>query len=82
MVLRSVLMPSTLTHIENDAFEACDNLYDVQLSSSLEYIGDRSIFDCPLDNISLPEGLKYIGNNAFGATNLKEIYIPDRKSVV
>lgn len=75
-VLRSVLMPSTLTHIENHAFGICDNLYDVQLSSSLEYIGDDAFSSCPLDNISLPEGLKYIGNAPFSFTNLKEIYIP------
>lgn len=75
--LHSVSMPSTLTHIEEDAFVICENLCDVQLSPSLEFIGDRAFSSCPLASISLPESLKYIGNSAFsGCEGLKTIYIP------
>lgn len=77
MQLRSVSMPSTITRIEEQAFEVCESLYEVQLSTSLEFIGNSAFSSCPLTSISLPESLKFIGNNAFnGCDRLKTIYIP------
>lgn len=77
MQLHSVSMPSTITRIEEQAFEVCESLYEVQLSTSLEFIGNSAFSSCPLTSISLPESLKFIGNNAFnGCDRLKTIYIP------
>lgn len=77
MELHSVSMPSTVTHIEEQAFVLCESLYDVQLSTSLVFIGNSAFSSCPLTSISLPESLKYIGNNAFnGCDRLKTISIP------
>ena len=77
MQLNSVSMPSTVIRIEEQAFEVCESLYDIQLSSSLEYIGFQAFSSCPITTISLPESLKHLDSDAFnGCDRLKSIFIP------
>lgn len=77
--LRSIVLPSYITSIENCGFSGCDNLYSVTTPSTLTKIGDNAFQYCKsLSSINLPEGLTYIGANAFGGycTSLQSIYLP------
>lgn len=76
--LRSIVLPSYITSIENCGFEGCDNLYSVTTPSTLTKIGDQAFQYCKsLSSINLPEGLTYIGCTAFIlCTSLQSIYLP------
>lgn len=76
--LRSIVLPSYITSIENCGFEGCDNLYSVTTPSTLTKIGDYAFQYCKsLSSINLPESLTYIGADAFAlCTSLQSIYLP------
>lgn len=53
------------------------NLYEVKLPTSLTGIDNWAFAYCThLQRIDIPEGVKFIGSNAFYCTNLKEVTFP------
>ena len=56
--LTGVTIPPKCEFIESEAFEGCNRLKYVNAEqSSLNYVGERAMADCPmLDSICLPEG--------------------------
>ncbi len=76
--LQSVVIPSSVTHIGNAAFEQCINLKSVSLSNGLQYIGNRAFAECSqLNNINIPSSVTYLGFNAFEACEkLSVINVP------
>lgn len=77
--LTSVDIPDTVTLLERCCFMYCTSLSQVDLSASLVEIGYDAFYDAPGQaELVLPEGLKIIGNGAFGNWDLlTEITIPD-----
>src|SRR6187399_1691743 len=50
-----LVIPSSVTRIENTAFDTCVNLVNVSLTNGLLYLGQFSFSSCySLTNISLP----------------------------
>lgn len=50
----------------DDAFKDCEYLEDIELPSTINFIGKRAFYNCDkLNNIILPENLVYIGDAAF-----------------
>ena len=80
--LKTIIIPSTVTEIANDAFSFNNTLENVifQENSKLERIGIRAFSGCRnLKNINLPESLSEIGSSAFSScSSLKEITIPKK----
>lgn len=62
--------------ISNDAFELCYNLRKVTFNK-VRSIGESAFCQCfNLEEIHLPEGVRYISNDTFYGSGLKTIYIP------
>ena len=63
---KKVIIPNTVTHIDDYAFAVSNNLESVTIGNSLESIGDMAFMNCPnLKEITLPNSLTKIGANAF-----------------
>ena len=62
----SVTMPDTVTVIENNCFQNCDNLETITLSNSLLEIGHEAFEGCDsLRQIQIPASVRSIGWEAF-----------------
>lgn len=77
--LRNVDLSQTqLKGIEKETFYECENLQEVKLPNTLEYIGYQAFYYAGMPHITLPESLKSIGNCAFwGAKRLVDIVVPN-----
>ena len=64
-LLTSVTFPNTVTEIGASAFEKCDQLEEVTLPPSLEYIGDQAFYNTSSLKINIPRAVKEIGAFAF-----------------
>ena len=66
--LTSITLPATITRIGLSAFEKCTKLKSVELPQNLEEISCYAFYNCKkLERINL-EGVKVIGEGAFGET--------------
>ena len=76
--LNSVIVPNTVTTIEESAFEASTKLRTVVLPNSVENIAIRTFTNCyKLSSVRLPDGITYIPNFMFeGCESLTSLTIP------
>lgn len=72
----SVILPSTATTIEADAFNNFKNLVSVDIPASVTTIGERAFDESGLTSISIPNSVTSIGDNAFEESKLTSITIP------
>lgn len=76
----SISLPTTITRIEESAFEDCRSLrvIDFALPSNLVEIGAWAFYNChALQSLNIPEGVTEIGDGAFyGCTYLTNISLP------
>ena len=64
--LVSVVLPSSITSIDNRAFFGCSSLVSVSIPNSVTGIGKESFMNCSsLQTITIPESMNNIGNSAF-----------------
>jgi hypothetical protein len=77
--LKSIIIPNSVTIIEEWAFYGCTNLTSVNLGNGITRINDIAFQNCTsLTNITIPYGVTYIGEYAFsGCTSLTEVVIPN-----
>ncbi len=83
--LESVIMPDTIISLGMGAFNRCQKLSHVRLSSSLKAIPGVTVFNpegvfekCKkLSEISLPSNLRSIGSYAFYDCGIRNIAIPE-----
>ena len=68
----------TVTMIEVDCFNGCENLKSVKIPESVTVIEDYSFYHCKnLESITIPKNVKNIGFQAFcGCFKLEEVTIP------
>lgn len=73
--LTSIVIPSTVQRIENNAFNSCSLLISVTLSEGLTYIGDHAFGGCTvLPSITIPTTIMSMGKGSFrNCSNLKKI---------
>ena len=74
----SVILPETLTTIEDTAFMNCSKITTLTIPSGVTYIGKNAFAGCTgLTSLEIPAGVTYIGKNAFaGCTGLTSLEIP------
>lgn len=71
-----------VTSIENKLFLDCDNLKSLEIKST-EGIACDAFCDLPsLSDVTLPENLRYIGQDAFANTAVSELVIPKNVEIV
>ena len=63
--LENIFLPSTLTRIEYSAFSSCKDLKDINLPSSLEYIGKCCFSASGLTVVQVPAAGVQAAENAF-----------------
>lgn len=64
--LTEVVLPDTVTEIEEKAFEKCANLFSFTFPNELKIIGEEAFRDCwNLKTLSFPNKLESIGKFAF-----------------
>ena len=74
--LRSIVIPSTVTEIENSSFYNCSGLEKVVLPSKLSKIGDYAFYNCTgLKSFVLPASVKSVGECVFGYANLEHLSV-------
>lgn len=73
--LTSIVIPSSVQRIENDAFNSCTSLISVTLPEGLSYIGDYAFGGCKaLPNITIPSTITSMGKKSFiNCRNLMKI---------
>ncbi len=76
--ITAVILPETVTVIEENAFYNCTQLVSVTLPYGLREIGKSAFADCSrLKSVTLPSSLEIIGETAFDACRaLTQITIP------
>ena len=76
--IESITIPSTVTEIMDSAFDSCENLKIVNLSTGLKIIGPSAFVNCySLTSIEIPEGVTTVGSQAFSrCINLESVSIP------
>ncbi len=74
--LHSVTLSPILATIPDNAFAKCTELSECILPASLESIGKSSFYGTNVD-VTLPSGIKTIGDLAFAHTHLSRITIPN-----
>lgn len=78
--LEEVILPDSLTHIREFAFEKCPNLKTVIIPKSVTHIENQAFDNCTsLENIELPKKLEILGRSVFAkCLNLTSIVMPYR----
>lgn len=75
--LKYVIMPDTITAVDDWAFANCQNLSQVIFSENLKTIGEAAFYNCNnLVGVELPDGLISIGDSAFCSRGLYSVVLP------
>lgn len=74
--LTKVIMPNSVTTVDEGAFMHCENLTCVTISSNVERINSHAFEDTAITEIPLPENLRHIGTQAFSNTQAKRVMLP------
>ena len=82
--LISIILPSSVTVIENGAFIDCTSLTSIEIPSNVTEIGNRAFDGCTsLTSIEIPSSVEAIFEYAFaGCTSLTSIKIPDGVKII
>ena len=80
--IEKVILPSTITMIDEGAFSRCISLKSINLPEGLVAIYDNAFVDTmSLENITFPSTLQVI-RNSFNSSGLKNIVIPGNVKII
>ena len=73
-----LILPKHITEIEEEAFESCSGLSEIDMSDYIQTIGSSAFQNCTkLHNVTLPNSITTIASRIFlGCTNLRTITFP------
>ncbi|MBQ8539432.1 MAG: leucine-rich repeat protein [Ruminococcus sp.] len=81
--VESVVIPDTVTKIDDLAFCQCNSLTSVKMPKTLTYLGEYAFAYTDISTITLPDGIKWIDNSTFSnCTSLESITIPDTVELI
>ena len=80
--LKEIVIPDTVTFIGFAAFEDC--AFDETLTDEFTVLGDHILYryNGEAEDVTIPDGIKYIGEYAFEAKPLKSVTIPGSVKVI
>ena len=78
--LTKVILPSSLTTIDDNSFYNCTSLTSITLSQTVRFIGSSAFYGCKsLSQINLPQEITTIEGGAFERCSaLREVTIPNK----
>lgn len=77
-IIEDVILPDTITVIENGAFECCHNLKSITLSNNLEKIENGAFYSTGLTSVTIPDSVTYIGEYSFSScTDLENVVLSE-----
>ena len=71
--LCSVVLPNSISSIDDYAFSGCYNLSDISLGLSLGYIGSRAFEGCAIHTLNLPASLHGVNSEAFAGSSIVQL---------
>lgn len=81
--LTSIIMPNSVTTIEEGAFWGCHNLTSITISNSVTSIEESAFAECGLSSVTIPNSVTSIGVQAFAWCNgLTSITIPNSVTII
>ena len=82
--IEEVVLPNTVTSINNGAFSSCCNLVKMTIPDGVANIGGAAFEDCrQLKDVTIPDSVEAIGSSAFaGCSSLESVIIPDSVKVI
>ncbi|MDL2254501.1 leucine-rich repeat domain-containing protein [Ruminococcaceae bacterium OttesenSCG-928-I18] len=81
--LQSVQLPDTLQTIGTGCFEKCGALSQAPLPASLTEIGDQAFWQCDLREVTIPNGVAYVGKSAFSTNEqLEKVVLENPETVL
>ncbi len=83
-LVTNLIVPSTVTEIEDYAFYYCTSLTSLTIPDSVTSIGNCAFSGCySLTSVTIGEGVKSIGDHAFfNCRSLKSIKIPESVTII
>ena len=73
--LTGVIIPNSVTTIEDNAFSDCQNLTSIEIPNSVTSIGNGAFYGSGLTSVVIPNSVMKIGRSAFSSTH--QITIPN-----
>ena len=75
--ITSIVLPDSVTNIDDMVFAYCDSLESVIIGNNVENIGAHAFLECySLININIPDSVKIMGDQMFyGCSNLERVTI-------
>jgi hypothetical protein len=81
--LKHVVIPDSVTAIEQKAFSNCSNLLDIAIPSSVTSIGDKAFYVCPLiKSFSLSKSLVSVGEASFASCQSLSSFVVEAGSTI
>ena len=73
----NLVIPTTVTKIQDSAFVTCNKITSIVLHDGIEYIGEYAFYNCSaLSQIEIPDSVKFIGYGAFfGCSSLASVNV-------
>ncbi len=73
--LKGIIIPDTVTYVEDSLFSGCVSLTDVDLGKGITKIFSDMFYNCKsLESLTIPEQIEQLVNPFDGCTSLKNIY--------
>lgn len=76
MSLKHIKFGQHLKTIEESCFNRCDALTEVEIPSSVQFIGPYAFYASGLEHVIFHNGTQYIENNAFCSCDIHEVQLP------
>ena len=80
-VIKSVVIPNTVTTIEGQAFKN-STLEEIVLPDHLQIIEEEVFESCPLTEVDIPQGTTTIGIMAFYSCELSRVSLPNSLQII
>jgi hypothetical protein len=83
-VIESIVLPDSVTHIGDSAFQKCYSLtqFEILPSSRLEQVGERAFAETAIQKIEFPRGLKSMNKFVFLGAYVKAVGLPESITVI
>lgn len=72
--LAGIILPQSCKYIDGYAFAGAGNMKFTDLGGAI-YIGDSAFNDNACETIVLPDSVRFVGNNAFSAANIRAVHL-------